>query len=244
MIKLLQFEWRKLWRQKSLYICFGIGLGIIFLSLLSMKVFEAVGDATSNMIFTLNSGFVAFLGIFIAIIICQDFSQQTIKNIYARGYRRSSVYLAKYIISLSATLLMALLYMSFGFILTLILGGEVGSLLAWQWGVLSLQLWALVGFHGLFFGVSMMIRVIGGAVALNLIGISFAFTILSLIFTLFEIDFNIMKFSLENLFSGLADTLLQNQLPTQLLIRAILLPFAYVVIFVGLGWFINQRRDV
>ena len=45
MIKLLQFEWRKLWRQKSLYICFGFGLLIVLLTILSLKIYGILDPA-------------------------------------------------------------------------------------------------------------------------------------------------------------------------------------------------------
>ena len=245
MTKLLKFEWRKLWRQKSLYICFGIGLLIIALSLLSMKnIFNTVDDAMTTLFVSLNAGFTSFLGIFIALFVCQDFAQQTIKNIYARGYRRTTVYFAKYFISLAATLLMAFLYMAFGFVWTLMLGGKVGSLLAWQWGTLALQLWTIIGFHGLFFGICMMLSKTAGTVALNLVGVSFCFEILNLIFVLLKIDFNIKQFSIETLFTNLLDPLIVNEITSQLVLRGILLPLFYVVFFVGTGWYINQRRDV
>lgn len=243
-MNLLKFEWRKLWRQKSLYICFGIGLLIITLAMLTSKTFDTLTDAVNTMFVVLSTGFTSFLGIFIALFVCQDFAQQTIKNIYARGYRRTTVYFAKYFISLAATLLMAFLYMAFGFVWTLMLGGEVGSLLAWQWGTLALQIWTIIGFHGLFFGVGMLLTKVGGTVALNLVGISFCFQILNLIFVLFEIEFNILDFSLETLFTSLVNTLIDNRITTELVTRAVILPLSYVVIFVGAGWYVNQRRDV
>lgn len=244
MIKLLNFEWRKLWRQKSLYICFGFGLLIVFLTVLSLKGFDALGTGMSMLYTTLNSGFVAFLGIFIALFICQDYAQQTIKNIYARGYSRSSVYFAKYLISLFVTIFMALVYLVFTFLCAVIFGGGVGSLAAWQWGVLVLQFWSLFGFHALFFGVSMMIGKIGGSVAINLIGLSFGFTVLELILSVLEIDFKIERFNLQNLFNNLFDTIFSSKLPSELLSRAIFLPLGYAAVFIGAGWLVHNRREV
>ncbi len=243
-MNLLKFEWRKLWRQKSLYICFGIGLLIITLAMLTSKTFDTLTDAVNTMFVVLSTGFTSFLGIFMAVFVCHDFSQQTIKNVYARGYQRTTVYFAKYFISLVATLLMVLLYLAYGFVLSLMLGGEVGSLLGWQWGALALQVWSIIGFHGLFFGVGMLLTKVGGTVALNLVGISFCFQILNLIFVLLEIDFNILDFSLETLFTDILNTLIDNRITTELVTRAVILPLSYVVIFVGAGWYVNQRRDV
>ena len=101
--------------QKSLYICFGIGLLIITLAMLTSKTFDTLTDAVNTMFVVLSTGFTSFLGIFMAVFVCHDFSQQTIKNVYARGYQRTTVYFAKYFISLVATLLMVLLYLAYGF---------------------------------------------------------------------------------------------------------------------------------
>jgi len=244
MIKLLQFEWRKLWRQKSLYICFGFGLLIILLTILSLKIYGILEPACNMMYMILNSGFVAFLGIFVALFICQDYNQQTIKNIYARGYSRSAVFFSKYLISLFVTVFMALVYLLFTFLCSVILGSSVGSLAGWQWGVMALQFWTLIGFHAMFFGMSMMIGKIGGSVALNLVGINFAFVILELIFSVLEIDFKIQNFNLQNLFTALFDTIFYLAMPTKLLLRAIFLPLSYSVIFITAGWFVNYRREV
>jgi len=61
---------------------------------------------------------------------------------------------------------------------------------------------------------------------------------------LLKIDFNIKQFSIETLFTNLLDTLIVNEITSQLVLRGILLPLFYVVFFVGTGWYINQRRDV
>ncbi len=247
MIKLLKFEWRKLLRQKSLYICFGIGLlvTVLFVSLGKILA-ERLGvdlnaTAVDSMLQVISeSGFVSLLGIYLAIFVCHDFGQQTIKNIYARGYSRTLVYFTKYLVSLGVTLAMGLLYMVFSFLFCLIIGIPVGTMTAAVWGTLALQLWVLIGMHGLFFGIGMMIGKTGGSVALNLFGISFAFSILELLFQIFNIDFSILDYNLEMVLS----TLITTELSKTVILRAVLLPLTYAVVFIGLGYWLNNRRDV
>ncbi len=247
MINLLRFEWRKLWRSKSLYIVFSIGLISIILSMLLSKIvleiFNTTPNATQSMLSVLTmSNFVSLLGIYIAIFVCDDFSQHTIKNIYARGYSRSAVYFSKYLISLFVSLAVALLYLGFGFLCALVLGGYVGDMPADLWRDLVLQLWVVVGLHGLFFGLSMMVGKIAGSLAMNLVGITVVFGLLSLIFQIAKVDFDIMRYELEMILGGLAHV--SGDVSHPGLVRAIVMPICYVIVFVGGGWLVNRRRDV
>ncbi len=242
---LLRFEWRKLWQQKSLYICFGIGLAINFLALLSAKNFGALDSALGNMCVALNSGYTSFLGIYIALYACQDSSQQTIKNIYARGYSRSLVYWVKYAVSLGVTLATALLYWGFNFLLTCCFGGEVGSFVTTVGQALALQLWVIIGYHGLYFGVAMLLNKLGGSIAINLIGVDCVFVVLSLIISLLKIDFNVMYYNLSNLLTDIVEaSLMMPEFTSSMVIRGITIPLLYVVTFVGAGWLVSRRRDV
>jgi len=253
MINLLKFEFRKLWQSKSFYIVFSIGfISIIMYMLLAkimFEIFHASLNATVSMLSVLViSNFVSLLGIYLAIFVCSDYSQHTIKNIYARGYNRSAVYFSKYLISLFVSLLVAILYIAFGFLFVLISGGYVGSMPANMWGDLALQLWVVVGLHGLFFGISMMVGKVAGSLALNLIGVSVLFGLATLFFQIIKVDFNVMNYSLETILGGLSGDLSQMMstvgIEHSTLIRALVVPLAYVIIFVGGGWLVNRRRDV
>ncbi len=251
--KLLKFEWRKLWQQKSLYIIFSIGFISTILAMLLAKVmleiFHATPNATQSMLGVLTmSNFVSLLGIYIAIFVCSDYSQHTIKNIYARGYGRSAVFFSKYLVSLFIALVVALLYIGFGFLFALVLGGYVGSMPANMWGDLALQLWVVFGLHGLFFGISMMVGKVAGSLALNLVGVSVLFGLVTLFFQIIKVDFNVMNYNLESILGGLSGNLSQTMSTVGIehpnLIRALFVPLAYVIVFVGGGWLVNNRRDV
>lgn len=246
MIKLLRFEWRKLWRQKSLYICFSIGLLLAALFIILGKVLTErfglpFGSATESLLVMLpRSGFISLLGIYLAIFVCSDYSQHTIKNIYARGYSRTSVYLAKYLISLLVTLVVALVYWVFSLLFSLMLGAGVTGLTGVQWGSLALQLWVVVGLHGLYFGIAMLLGKTGGSVAINLFGIGLVFSILALLLSIFDIDFNIYDYDLESMLEALAG----NKLNTGMVVRGLILPIVYAGIFNALGWWVSRRREV
>lgn len=244
--KLLKFEWRKLWQSKSLYIIFGIGLICMVLSMVAFKILSITVNATAGILLALqSSNFVSLVGasllsVFVTIFACADHSQHTIKNIYARGYNRTAVYFSKYLVSLLVTFMIAAVYMALNFVLSLILGGGIGSMpVGYDWGDLALQFWALFGLHSLYFGVTMIIGKMAGSLAVNLIGIGLFFVILNTIITIAQIDFDITKYELDYILMGLSGLL-----PKPDLLHALLVPAVYAVIFVFGGWLMNRRRDV
>ena len=109
MQELLKLEFRKLTKQKSLYICLAIMLSLILLSAIVYKVLMStsidMGDFVTDLnnidgiFFTLttlsNADFFIILGIVVAITFCFDFEEHTIRNIFARGYSRTSLYFSK-----------------------------------------------------------------------------------------------------------------------------------------------------
>ena len=251
MIKLLKFEWHKVWRQKSLYICFGISLIISLLELLLLRVLAAnLGDVIGDdlnfllsnylLIMIPNSSFGTLLAIYLAIYSCHDHAQQTLKNIYARGYNRTAVYFAKYLVSLGITFIMALLSLVVGCVFGLMLNSSFGTISGALVGVLALQFWVLIGLHAVYFGTGMLIGKTGGSVALNLFGVSCVFAILSLILQIFKTDFNIELYDINMLMANLVDT----NLSSATILRSIFVPLIYTVVFVWGSWYVNQRRDV
>lgn len=251
MSKLLQLEWRKLWRQKSLYVCFGIGLLIITMAIILDKLTNVllglvvVSDATSFlMIAVTGSGFASLLGIFLAIFVCSDFNQHTIKNIYARGYSRTAVYFSKYLISLAVTLVMTVLYMVYAYLFAVCLQFPLGNF-SWEiWRSVLLQLWIMVGTHGLYFGISMAVGKLGGSVAINIVGIDLVFVLLQTVIAIIDLKlqsgFSIVDYNLENITLAVCNPVLS----TEILIRSILMPLVYAVGAVGLGYLVNYRREV
>lgn len=106
MKNLLKFEFHKLFKQKSFYICTIIMLVLSFFSILLNKSLAnnpelnmAMPMVMSSLLTAVNSSnFTMICGIFIALFVCTDYDQQTIKNVYSRGFSRSKVYFAKYIV--------------------------------------------------------------------------------------------------------------------------------------------------
>lgn len=119
MLKLLKFEFHKLIRQKSTYICILIPFIFLFLEILINKLIYMNDNAqiptTINILKTslATTNLTLILAIFIAINVTEDYTEQTIKNIYGKGYSRESVYLTKYIIIILYTLInVIIIYLS------------------------------------------------------------------------------------------------------------------------------------
>ena len=110
MAKLLSFEFRKMFRQKSFYICLGIALfmGVVTLRTFSKNSFSEY-DALMSLVKAYgNCSLTMLFGIFAAIYVCDDYSAGTIRNIVTRGYTRTGVYFAKLITLCFGAILMLL----------------------------------------------------------------------------------------------------------------------------------------
>lgn len=104
MSKLISFEFRKIFRQKSLYVCLAIMLALICLSAAVNAGLEQ--NPEFDLIFTVESftksalsasSFFMILGIFVALYCCDDVANNTLKNLYSRGFTRGQVYGADFI---------------------------------------------------------------------------------------------------------------------------------------------------
>ncbi len=119
--QLFRFEFRKLFRQKSFYICGCVLIGLILLTAITLNMIyslsqgnmEAGGVTVSasddGFLYTgiymlvgavSSSNFTIVLAIFLSLFVCSDYTNGTLKNIIARGYSRTRIYAVKYMVSL------------------------------------------------------------------------------------------------------------------------------------------------
>lgn len=133
MSNLFQFEYRRLFRKLSFYICVGIMLMMVMYGLftISLTLFDETfselypTDAYHIVSMAMSfSNLPVMLGIFTAIFVCEDRVRGTIKTIYSLGYPRFQLFTAKYLVSLSATLIMAVSSVCLCIITALILGAD------------------------------------------------------------------------------------------------------------------------
>lgn len=123
------------------------------------------------------------LAVLVSIFVCSEFSGGAIKNIASRGFSRTKIYTAKYIVCAIAGIILAMIVL-----ITMFLGGTI------LWGVgetggdftsnlltfLGIQFLLNVALTGLMVFVSMAVRNTGGSIAINVCVILFAGMIFSL----------------------------------------------------------------
>lgn len=256
MKKLLHFELFKLRNQKSLYICSAIVLVALFLTMLMNKlmfdtfsgsIFEEFMEmskptAVSSMLTAVSaSDFTLIVGIFIALYVCGDFGQHTIKNIYSRGFSRTSVYFSKLIICVAYTVAMYIISLLFALILgCAFFGGyeaESGRVVALIFG----QLIACIAYSTVAFSISFMVRKNGVAIALTIV----IPLVLTLILSLIDVAISSETFALSDYWlDGILTNLSQSSASNKTIITGYLLPVVYGALFVSAGFLANYYAEV
>ncbi len=250
MNNLLKFEFRKLFRQKSFYICTAVMLALSFVGLLLNKIFAentdfntAMPTAKSALIFAISSSnFTMICGIFVALFVCADYDQQTIKNIYSRGFSRSSVYFAKYIASVIATVIMLAVTFLFTYVAgAAMFGGmaetaETGNYV----GLISGQILYCIAYSAFAFVLSLVVKKVGISIALAILGPSLIGTVINLADAVLKIEnFRIGSYWLD----GFIGDLTSLSTDTARLTVCIILSLVYTAIFVVAGYLINRRQE-
>ncbi len=252
MRKLIKFEYRKLFKQTSFWVCFIITLCVIFLKAVAMNslnsLYESAGIESHinpfefTIEFISNSSLVLISGIFIALFVCDDYTCGTIKNIYSKGYTRNKVYLAKYIVSATGTFIMAGAAYIVCFISGLIIFGKIGKIPSNYILIFLAQLFILLGFHTFYFFISNSLAKKGGAIAISIVSP----TVLSLFLTIIDYltwdskSFFFSKYWLESLLSSVS----QFEVISNNLITAFIGSFGYIVFFYFLGFLINRKKQL
>lgn len=257
MKKLLSFELFKLRKQKSLYICSAVLLVALFLTILLNYVIyntfgSFIGDvmekpgAVSSVLSAANAAdFTLIVGIFIALYVCSDFSQHTIKNIYSRGFSRTEVYFSKLIVCVAYTVIMYFITLLFAFILGCAFFGfkyESGHIVALLLG----QLITCVAYSCFTFAISYMIKKNGAAIALTIIAPIVITLILSLIDAAIAIDGanSDRLWASDFWLDGISSNLSRAGASVKTIIIGCIIPIAYGGMFVAAGYFVDRYAEV
>ena len=99
MSRLLKFEFYKLIKNKAFIICSAITLGLNIFTVVAIKVITVLTNETffpisgaGYMLLTLGSSFTMIISVFTSLFVCSDYEQETIKNVYSRGFSRPNVF--------------------------------------------------------------------------------------------------------------------------------------------------------
>lgn len=247
MKNLLTLEFHKMKKQKSFYICTIIMIGLLFLSVLTANALagSAPEFSASSMDMVLNalnnSSFLMIAGIFTALFVCDDYEQQTIKNIYARGYSRKQVYLSKLISIWTGTTIMFAVVLLCSFLFgTIYFGADDFGNLSFL-GLLAVQYVTCMANMGLCFFVSSLLRKNGSSIAATIVVPMIA----SMVLGMFDSFMKFKEFSTANLWvSSLIGDLSTLTVSTERLYVCLFASLIYIVIFAVAGIFFHKKIEL
>ena len=253
MSRLVKFELSKLKKQKSLFICTGAMVISLFLSVLMTWGMEKLGamimgpdnvmallgsDFITIVLQSANNGSIAMIGgIVVAIFVCSEYSQGTIKNIVARGYSRTKIYFAKFVavsVMISAMYIVAIIFGAlFGI---LFYGFSAPADMSWI-GSLAVQLVATVALGAFSFFMSAVFKKMAPAIILILV----IPTVLQLILAVIDIfaSTNISDYWISSVYTSLCTV----GLPVDRILISLGVSVAYVAAFVVGGWALSRKSS-
>lgn len=246
MKNLLKLEFRKIKKQKSFYICTLIMAGLLFLSVSNAnelsKSSETAATAADIMVNALNSSsFFLIGGIYIVLLVCDDYEQQTIKNIYARGYSRKQVYLSKLISSWTAVTIMFIIVMlcAFAFGQSYFKAGDIGS--PHFIGILASQYAACMANMCLCFLVSAILRKNGSSIAAAIV----APMLVNMLLNFIDSHIKFKNFTTTELWiSSFLSELSNLNVTNERLMICLIASLIYIPFFTLIGIFFHKRIEL
>ena len=189
MIDLLKLEFRRLFRAKSFYICLasalvmGILTAVVNKMLLNIVSSDEIAGAFGTIVqaptaFSMlktagSASLTSILALFISIFVSEDYSgDMTIKNIYAKGQTRDTVFFAKFISTIASSFLMILACAVFSFAMGKILFGEWGEMGKNYVGSLFAELLILFAYSTIYFAIAISLKKMGAAIAISIVASS------------------------------------------------------------------------
>jgi len=283
---MLKFECRRLFKKPSFYVCLGLCAVFTILTIAvsranfndMLKYYSSsIGDEYSyyslenmketfaknfspDMLALNNTGISmmsTIMAIFMGIFVCEDRVRGTIKNIYARGYSRTDVFLAKFIVaSVTATLIFTAItlvaYIS-GWIMFATKPFAVEPLkVNGIWLLILGKFVAILGVTALYFMLSELIGTTGFSIAANIFLPSVASMILYIGLELIYFvaskgdDFNyeaVMKIA-EYWIYSLASSGFAEEMKVEDYVGHLCASGGYVILFGFLSWLIARKKQV
>lgn len=265
MNRLLKFEFRKLFRQKSFYICGAILVGLLlFMSAalyaaegfsmastdggISVEVDENAGfgfNGLEMLVSSLaNSSFSVVLAVFLALFICNDHTNDTLKNIIARGYSRLSIYASKFMVSLAA----ATIYVACCWLCSFLSGtffwgvgtldnGSAADFIA----VLAAQLLLIYAYTAVFFFLSVLLRKNASSISMCILGpmvLELVLNILDMVFK--DKSFYFVDYWLDSILINISAA----SVPSDILTRSVICSVLYLAVFGICGHLIGRTHQV
>ncbi len=248
MRNLLHFEFRKLRQNFGFYLCTGIMLALQLLS--ALLTYTLAGGFFGEDVTGFSDGFSGILTagaagnlntalcVFIALFVCLDYTQKTIKTVYAKGYSRENVFFSKLIMTWVGATVMYLVVALCAFVAYSAFFGvgevEAGKFLA----VFGVQYVSIMANVAMFYAITILLRSIGAAIPIGI----FAPSVISLILNLVD-AFGELKIKLSDYWVGnFSMELYSVDVKSDRLWEILLTSLVYIVLLIG-GASLLQRKQ-
>ena len=191
MKELLAFEYRKLIRSKSLYICMivmvvlsiaGVVINKATMNFLGTMADTGLATGTEGLgtLFSYSglkylvsacngTNMVIFLAIFVTIFVCGDFTEGTIKDVVSRGFSRCQIFYAKSIIISLGSCVFAVLSMLVSFVAASIAFGVGNDFETSVIVTLLVQLLGIIAYTMMDVLLAVLFTKLGGALTLGIL---------------------------------------------------------------------------
>lgn len=246
MNKLIKLELRNLLKQKSFLICLLISTALIIIGILASNLLNklALENGGGDILLGVNAfdslmGYLGGgnLGILLAITISIYFGSEasdgTIKNIIAKGYKRSEFFISKVIGVVVMTLIFIISSLIFNYLMCIIMGIKLGTFNIATLGCVSLTITAEAI---MFSALSFIIFKTGANIVANVCIPMLLPLVLTLVDVLLKAKIKLSDFWIEN-----TSTLFTNssKLPIMLIVS-----MCYIIIFLFLGISLTKRKEI
>ena len=280
---MLKFELRRLLKKPSFYIMIGLCVGVAMFFVMSSRnslnyMIEHMNDfdryyeesyvkeyfvkSLSPQMLALSEFWLVLptvLAVFVGIFVCEDRVRGTIKNIYARGYSRSNVFLAKFLISSGTAALLYLLVTASVYLSGMIAFSTAPFDVQPQTvnGFLLLILGRLVvilATNAAYFMISEMIGSTGFSIAANMFAPSVVTGILYMIIQIVFLivarddDYSTQYSFIQNIQEYWIYSLATNgfyvEMESNVYFPHLMASLCYLILFGFLGWLIARKKEV
>ena len=242
MVNLIKLELHKLFRQPLFYVC---NLIIILISIISYIINislvnnDTVLDINYILINHLSSNNLLLINaIFIALYSTKDYNEDTLKNIYSRGYSKNKVYIAKFLIILIFIFISFIISLLFTYILNnnLNINKEINNKLIIY---LIIEFIIYIAYSSFYYLIANILKKSGSSIA----GIIIIPLLITLIFNMLDNIFKVESFSfnilwLDNSLNNLKDFNNSN------LLLNLALAILYLIIFNLIGLLVNKKIEI